>query len=129
MLWIIWPLNNNDPSSGTVSSRMLAGMLSSSVKAERGQPTVPSPFTVRTRTTHSEASEASLSQCHIPVVNDSEKPSRKVVEVDSYVSKFRDHKGQTHLLGVFPVKILKQHIDRKDKCNQPKLSHLIITEK
>jgi len=81
---------------------------------------MPSLLTMRTWTTHSEASEEFLSQCHLPVVIDSEKPFRKVVGVNSYVPRFRDYKGQNHLLGVFPVKILKQPVDRKDKCNQPK---------
>lgn len=69
---------------------------------------------------------------HIPVIINSEKPFGKEVEVYSCVSKFRDYKEQNNWLGVFPVKISRQRIDRKDekdKCNQPKIGHLIVTEK
>lgn len=45
----------------------------------------------------------------------SEKPFRRGVEVDSYVSKLGDCKGQNKLLGVFPVKISKQHTDTIEK--------------
>lgn len=93
---------------------------------------LPSLVTEMICTTHSEAKE-SLSWRHIPAVN-AEKPFRKGGDVDSHFSKLRDCKGHNKLLRVFPVNISKQHINilekiTKDKCQQPKLSHLAITEK